>query len=34
VHVLTLSSDGDAVDLAEKALPVMPAELKALFEDK
>jgi succinate dehydrogenase / fumarate reductase flavoprotein subunit len=32
--VLTLSSDGDAVDLAEKALPVMPAELKALFEDK
>jgi succinate dehydrogenase / fumarate reductase flavoprotein subunit len=32
--VLTLSPDGDGVDLAEKPLPVMPEELKAFFEDR
>jgi len=32
--VLTLNPAGDAVDLAEKPLPVMPDELKAFFEDK
>jgi succinate dehydrogenase / fumarate reductase flavoprotein subunit len=30
--VLTLNSAGDGVDLAEKALPVMPEELKAFFD--
>jgi succinate dehydrogenase / fumarate reductase flavoprotein subunit len=32
--VLTLSSGGGGVDLAEKPLPIMPDELKAFFEDK
>jgi succinate dehydrogenase / fumarate reductase flavoprotein subunit len=32
--VLTLSSSGDEVDLAEKPLPIMPDDLKQLFEDK
>jgi succinate dehydrogenase / fumarate reductase flavoprotein subunit len=32
--VLTLNDQGDGVDLAEKPLPVMPAELQAFFEDK
>lgn len=32
--VLTLNDAGNGVDLAEKPLPVMPDELKALFEDK
>jgi succinate dehydrogenase / fumarate reductase flavoprotein subunit len=32
--VLSLSSTGDGVDIAEKPLPVMPDELSQLFEDK
>jgi succinate dehydrogenase / fumarate reductase flavoprotein subunit len=32
--VVTLTSDGTGVELAEKPLPVMPDELKTLFQDK
>jgi succinate dehydrogenase / fumarate reductase flavoprotein subunit len=32
--VLSLDATGDGVDIAEKPLPVMPADLKQLFEDK
>lgn len=32
--VLSLNATGDGVDIAEKPLPVMPADLKQLFEDK
>ena len=31
--VLSLNATGDGVDLAEKALPVMPDDLKTLFEE-
>jgi succinate dehydrogenase / fumarate reductase flavoprotein subunit len=32
--VLSLNAAGDGVDVAEKPLPVMPDELRRLFEDK
>jgi succinate dehydrogenase / fumarate reductase flavoprotein subunit len=32
--VLSLAATGDRVDIAEKPLPEMPADLKQLFEDK
>ncbi len=32
--VLSLNAGGDGVDIAEKPLPEMPADLKQLFEDK
>jgi succinate dehydrogenase / fumarate reductase flavoprotein subunit len=32
--VVRLSADGTGVDLDEKPLPIMPDELKTLFQDK